>query len=111
MTSFLYFCEKCNYGTNIRSSFDQHVKTTLHQTGKRKERCDKTIYNCDICEYTHCNRFNFSNHVLNNHSTKEERQKGFTFYCNLCDFGTFAVSIFDKHKLTDKHKSNNNIKE
>ena len=32
-TEFKYFCEKCNYGTDIRYSLIQHNNTTLHKTG------------------------------------------------------------------------------
>ena len=36
-----FYCEKCNYRTDIASCYKQHLETTLHKTGKRKERCDK----------------------------------------------------------------------
>ena len=42
-----FYCEKCNYRTDIASCYKQHLETTLHKTGKRKERCDKTLYRSD----------------------------------------------------------------
>jgi len=33
-----FYCEKCNYRTDIASCYKQHLETTLHKTGKRKER-------------------------------------------------------------------------
>ena len=43
-------------------------------------------------------------HLLNNHSTKEERKEKLKYYCELCDFGTFAKSLYDKHTNSEKHK-------
>lgn len=55
-------------------------------------------------DYENYNRVNYLNHILNNHSNKEERKQGFLFYCDICDFGAFSESIFEKHKNTEKHK-------
>ena len=46
-----FYCEKCNYRTDIASCYKQHLETTLHKTGKRKERCDKTLYKCNKCSF------------------------------------------------------------
>jgi hypothetical protein len=48
-----FYCEKCNYRTDIASCYKQHLETTLHKTGKRKERCDKTLYKCNFDIETH----------------------------------------------------------
>jgi hypothetical protein len=105
-SEFKYFCEKCNYGTNIRYSLIQHNNTALHKTGviKKTKLKEKIHYTCDKCDYNTLNKNNFITHKLNNHSTKEERSKEFTYYCELCDFGVFTESSFDKHKDTIRHK-------
>ena len=99
-----FYCEKCHYGTNIMTSYNQHLNTTLHLTGKRKERSDKTLHECKECEYKNYNKINYMNHYLNNHGSIEERKDQFMFYCDICDFGAFADSIFEKHKNTEKHQ-------
>ena len=43
-------------------------------------------------------------HILNEHASKEEREKGFKYYCGVCDFGTFSIDIFNTHKESNGHK-------
>ena len=42
-------------------------------------------------------------HYLNKHATKEERQTGFTFYCDKCDFGCFVEVLYMRHIETKIH--------
>ena len=42
-------------------------------------------------------------HQLTKHATTEERSKEFKFYCDKCDFGTFAEILFTRHLETKKH--------
>ena len=37
------------------------------------------------------------------HSTKEERELKFKYYCESCDYGTFAKSLYDVHNKSHKH--------
>jgi len=99
-----FYCEKCNYRTDIASCYKQHLETTLHKIGKRKERCDKTLYKCNKCSFENNNKNNYLNHILNNHSTKEERKEKFKYYCECCDFGVFVKSMMDTHLNTNKHQ-------
>ena len=67
MSEYKHFCEKCNYGTNIRYSLLQHYNTELHKTGIKK----KILKNkCEKCNYNTTNKNNFLTHTLNTHSTK-----------------------------------------
>ena len=43
-------------------------------------------------------------HILNKHSTKEERKEKFKYYCECCDFGVFVKSMMDTHLNTNKHQ-------
>ena len=43
-------------------------------------------------------------HVLNEHSTKDEKKKEFKYYCENCYFGTFSKDTFELHNNTNKHK-------
>jgi len=45
-------------------------------------------------------------HYLNKHATFEERQNGFTFYCDKCDFGCFVEVLYTRHLETKKHINN-----
>ena len=98
-----FYCEKCNYKTEISSCYKQHLETILHKTGKRKERSDKKLYKCINCGYENYNKNNYLNHILNNHSSKEERKEQFKYYCDCCDFGVFVKSMMDTHLQTNKH--------
>jgi len=103
---YKYICSKCNYKTNIKSSYDKHIKSILHITGKRKARCDKKkdIYICDKCEYRSTNEYNYKCHYLNNHSSIDEKKRGFKYYCEKCNFGTFIKYCYNLHLNTLKHK-------
>ena len=103
---YKYICDKCEYYTDISSSYKKHLNTEIHKTGKRKIRSDKKedIYKCDKCDFSSINEYNYKAHYLHNHSTKEDREKGFKHYCNSCDFGTFSQSEYNKHIGTKSHK-------
>jgi hypothetical protein len=105
MDKYKYFCEKCNYGTDIRYSLIQHEETELHKTGIRKKKPikEKKYYQCTNCDYKSDNNNNYLTHKLNNHSTKEDRATQFKYYCSCCDFGVFTDSSFDKHNQTVRH--------
>ena len=99
-----YICEKCNYGTNYKSQWRNHLKTVLHKTGKRKTRTDKKYPDkCPKCDYKPTTNTNMKLHTLNNHSTREERKNEFKYYCEYCDYGTFATTIYNKHIQTKRH--------
>lgn len=103
---YKFFCEACNFKCEFKCRWDKHVSTTLHQTGKKKVKSDCIgKRKCNKCSYESENVVNFKKHILNSHSTKEEREKGFKFYCKLCDFGTFSKDSIHIHKNTDKHKN------
>ena len=109
MNQFKFFCDKCNYGTDIKNSIVLHNKSLLHTTGiagKRniKTEEEKKIYKCDKCDYVSKNKNNYLVHKLNNHSTKEERKKEYKYYCELCDFGVLSKSLYEKHIETITHK-------
>lgn len=97
-------CEKCKYETIIDQAFIKHLNTELHKTGKRKSQKRKDDYKCNICEFHTRGKVNFKVHMLNNHSTKEEREKGYKYYCKYCDFGNFVENSFKSHLETEKHK-------
>lgn len=104
--TFKYICQKCNYKTNLKNSYDRHLMTELHKTGQRKVRKDKIkeIYKCEKCKYTTKFKNNYKMHILNQHSNEEEKKKEFKYYCEVCNFGSFGKTYYDKHINTKKHK-------
>ncbi len=103
--TFKFKCDKCQFYTNYNSALLKHNETEFHKTGKRKERTDKKEpYKCNLCDYSTKNTVTFKQHKLNEHSTKDERKKGFKFYCEYCDFGVFSEDLYNNHIETPKHK-------
>lgn len=99
-----YNCEQCRFSCNIKARWENHIKTELHKTGKRKKRTDcMDPYKCVECNYETKNSVTYKKHMLNVHSNKETRQKEFKFYCKDCDFGTFSQDTLDVHNNTSKH--------
>ena len=35
---------------------------------------------------------------------EEERKKGFKYYCDYCDYGTFSRMFIETHNNSEKHK-------
>lgn len=102
---YKYICDQCDFKCNAPSVWAIHIETIKHKTGKKKRRSDyMEPYKCGKCEYKTKNKINFTQHTLNSHATKEEREKGFKFYCKICDFGTFSKDFFDNHCNNIKHK-------
>jgi hypothetical protein len=99
-------CESCKFRCNEKSKWEKHINTEKHKTGKNKKRTDynEKGYVCEICEYKTRNITLCTQHKLKNHSTKEEREKGFKYYCKSCDYGTISKDIYDTHMGTEKHK-------
>ncbi len=103
--SYKYICEKCDYKCNIISRWEKHINTELHITGKKKTRSDyKGDKKCESCDYVGKTLNNLIEHKLNHHSSIEEREKGFKYYCKLCDYGTLTEIIMNNHYNTKKHK-------
>jgi hypothetical protein len=105
MDNYKYYCDKCEYGTNIKYSYECHLKTKLHLTGNRdrKKKELKKEYECKKCDYNTVNKNNYLTHKLNNHSSKEKRKEMFKYYCDKCDFGVFTESSYNKHFESKRH--------
>lgn len=105
-TNNKYNCIKCNFKTNITARWESHINTELHKTGNRKKRSDcKEPFKCEKCDYETKNKTTLLKHKLNNHSTKEERQNNFKYFCKYCDYGTFSIDSYNLHNETKKHQS------
>jgi hypothetical protein len=105
--NFKFYCEKCDYGCEYKVYYERHMNSGKHINGKitkiHKIKKPELSYICDKCEFISNHIYNFKTHILNNHSTIEERKKEFTYYCECCDYGIFSKDNFDKHLLTKRH--------
>ncbi len=97
-------CEKCNYFTEYKYSYNKHLQSGLHLNGERKIRSDKKNSKCELCDYTCSSQHTLREHNLNYHSTKEEREKAYKFYCKPCDVGKMYEVQFEEHLNSNKHK-------
>ena len=107
-------CEKCNNTFKSNTHYLIHCETELHKTGKRKTRTDKKEeLQCNICNiYKTKQKSTMKLHILNNHSSIEEKKKGFKVYCEVCDYGIDSETKYLHHLETIKHKmkiTNNKI--
>jgi len=100
-----YNCECCNYKCLYPAHWKQHIESEKHKNqGKRKTRSDKVLEpKCKHCEYKTNNLTCMKVHNLTQHSSKEDRKINFKYYCDKCDFGTYADILFTRHNETKKH--------
>jgi hypothetical protein len=101
----IYECEKCNFETNVKQAYKNHLETEKHKTGKIKTRSDK-LYpeKCELCNYKPYSCAGYVQHKLQIHASIEEKKTQFKFYCEQCNFGTYNELFFNKHISTKKHK-------
>jgi hypothetical protein len=101
-----YHCETCNFGSNYISIWNQHIETTKHKNNGKTIRYNKKEplnKKCDKCNFIAKHSEGLMIHNLIQHSSVEEKEKEFTYYCKECDFGTFYENTYIKHCQTKKH--------
>lgn len=98
-----YTCEKCNFSTEFKQSYEKHLETTLHKTGKRKIRSDKKILDkCPYCLYTTKDITCMKLHTVQ-HLPWKERKKEYKYICEYCEWGGFSISQHEKHITAPRH--------
>lgn len=117
MNTKKYFCETCKFSCDYESIWNQHIETKKHKNNgilvRPKIFCNNK---CDKCYFEASHSEALKIHNLTKHSSKEEREKEFKFYCNHCDFGTFYENSYNihcqakKHLLIIKYNQDNNAK-
>ncbi len=101
---YKFNCEECKFTCNEESRWIIHINCEKHKLGKRKKRSDYNgPYICKECNYETTNMVSYKQHILNEHSTIEEREKGYTYYCKECNIGSFTEITYKKHIETKKH--------
>ena len=85
---------------SIRKAFAQKHKNN----GKIiREKKIKTIHKCSCCDFIAPHNDCLKNHYLSKHASINEKENEFTFYCKLCDFGTYYENVYNKHCKFKKH--------
>jgi len=99
-------CVKCNKTFTSNTHYLIHCETELHKTGKRKIRADRQEeLKCTICNlYSTKQHSTLKIHILNNHSSIEEKKKEYKYYCEYCNIGYLVEDKFNIHLDTLKHK-------
>lgn len=64
---------------------------------------------CPHCDYTSNTNTGMNTHILNNHSTKEEKKLKYNYYCEYCDYGSFSKPLYEKHIKSNKHQIVENL--
>ena len=98
-----YKCEDCDKNYQFSHQLKKHNKSVKHIA-----MLDGSAFKCKNydkeCDYETNTKFNLTMHILNNHSTVEERKKGFPFYCEPCDVGRGSEKELETHLKTKKHE-------
>jgi hypothetical protein len=100
-----FYCECCKFGCDYISQYNQHLETEKHKNNGIGIRKKKELKKCDRCNFTTNKTTNINVHRLTKHGTPEEREKGFTYYCKKCDFGTFTKILYERHCESSKHQN------
>jgi hypothetical protein len=96
-------CSTCHYETPIKAYWDRHLLSWKHQHGgQTKSKILKA--NCEKCGVKFSTTTNMKQHMLVHHSSPQERKKQYKFYCDVCDYGSFAKPAYEQHVLTRKHR-------
>ena len=102
MSDKKFRCEPCDKYFQFKHQLINHNKSSKH-----KAVINGSAYQCNIgdCIYECNSKIKFRLHILNNHSTVEERKKGFKYYCEVCDTGRASKKEIETHLKTNKHKN------
>jgi hypothetical protein len=95
-----YYCNMCEYKTNIKSAYDKHTKSAKHLRGGTS-----VSYKCLSCDYIATTRWNLYMHNASLHMTKEQK-KNMQYYCEICDCLCFSKLYFKNHTESSLHKNN-----
>jgi len=102
-----FFCNKCSFTCNLSEKLEEHVKNENHIVEKKRNKRSiafDELLECKYCDYITRVPTTFKQHYLTRHATVEEKRKGFTYYCETCNFGALISSVYETHINTYKHK-------
>lgn len=100
MNNKQFKCEACDRSFQFKHQLNRHNKSSKHIAVIKG-----SAFQCGHkdCDYETNIKMNLTLHILNNHSTIEERKKNFPYYCELCDIGKGTENEINIHYKTKKH--------
>lgn len=137
----MFWCEKCNYGTNDSGQFEYHVNNNTHNdikndwkrgTGMYEDWFikERDIFYCGYCDYETKSTGDFGKHLKN--GIHLANIKGIPYYhdkivngvnsklydysikkyvCDCCEYSTTVSPTMTKHLQTKKHIDNSTKKD
>ena len=100
-----YFCESCDYKTERKQSFNNHLLTikhrsvTMEKSMEIKKSCKNIKYHCESCNYSTISCKDYNKHIqTKKHLLCKEIPDKPTFECVNCDKRFLNVSGLWKHK-------------
>ena len=103
-----YICEKCDYSTSKKSSYDKHLSCKKHI---EKVSENNKMYICEFCHYNTSIKSNYDKHLsCKKHIEKvalETKKSKMIFSCDICDYTTYIKCNYKKHQKS--HSTTNNI--
>lgn len=95
-----------SYGDHSEYSPEEDESTDDEEADSDDESSEKKgRYSCDHCDdYSTDKKCNLKYHCLSKHALKDERQKQFTYYCALCDVGSFSQICHTNHLNAQNHR-------
>lgn len=98
-----FICEKCNYSTNIPSSWIIHTKTKKHLNKlSGKINNEKKEYHCECCNITVYHLTNWNIHLESQKHKREGKPKNIE--CTICNH-KFINHITQKHHMLSAHST------
>jgi hypothetical protein len=83
-----YFCEKCDYITERKQSFTNHLLTLKHRsvTMETKKSCDNNIFHCESCNYSTASCKDYNKHITTKkHMFSSDNLTKTILECNICN--------------------------
>ena len=104
-----YFCEKCNYGTNRKYQYAQHISTEKHKTNA----VITNSYVCEKCDYYTVRKSQYERHLMsakhNEETNENEEAESSKNECNYCGKMYKHPSSLYKHKNICKPQSKDDM--
>jgi len=101
----MFVCEKCNYSTDIKSSWNIHTKTKKHQyniTYEQTYQPKSNIYYCECCDVKVNHITNWELHI--NSSKHKRNGKPKSIECVECNC-KFINHITQRHHMLSAHST------
>lgn len=68
---FYYICEKCDFKSNNKTHYKNHLQTKKHNTSKNTSKPSSFCYICENCKFKTNNKSHYNHHI---HTEKHKRK-------------------------------------